>query len=132
MQTTSPEHTAASPVSRSVGLLLACCSLSVLLCVLAAREVTAVAQYRQIFAPLGSKLPMVTTLFLAGRYLWWTLPAFAAVLTVFAALRTPPALQRRVAIGFGALLALSLVLVAADMAAMYAPVFSLGQHIRGG
>jgi type II secretory pathway component PulF len=116
---------------RSTALMIACWLLTVVLVFFAIMAPIAIGSFEQVFTSFGADLPVMTVLFLQGRYFGVLLAIAALVMALLVTSQSQhkKAMQKKMTIGFVALFLLSFILYSAGFIAMYLPIFKMGQVV---
>jgi type II secretory pathway component PulF len=87
-------------------------------------------QFDQVFRNFGAELPLLTRLFVAGRYALFGLPVLVLAAWALTPRRTPPGNERGIValvVGIG----LGVILLPLCVIAMYLPIFQLAAVVGG-
>lgn len=87
-------------------------------------------QFNDVFQNFGAELPLLTRMFLSGRYALFALPLIVMTAWALTPRRTPPGNERgivAVLVGIG----LGVILLPLCVIAMYLPIFHLAGAVDG-
>lgn len=89
-----------------------------------------VPQFEDVLKNFGAEIPLLTRLFVEGRYVFFGLPLIVLVAWALTPRRTPPGNERGIValvVGIG----LGVILLPLCLIAMYLPIFQLAAVVEG-